>query len=410
MWGIVIGAVVFVTRLPFLGYGEDPDGWRVIIAAQHLIDTGEYVPSRAPGYPLPEYFDALMLWLGAPVLICVATALLSGIAAALIYALFEPLGQVRAAAGALAFAFTPTVFVVSTGAMDFMWGAALFVAATLSATRNKVWWAGVLFGLAVATRPTYLLAAIPLLAVGPWRRLAGPLAVGAGIGALFYIPAVISLGGQIVGIASDSSDRMLRVAFLSTVGLFGAIGVLVVLAACVSALIRREGRDGTLNQWAGISIAAWGALFLLLPHDPAYLIPALPGLYWLICRYAHTAAVAVMAGGLVVSCFLLDVDASERRVSIPGPVLANTHTQAVGECIAHTVRPHLDDSYIVAGVWKPQLTVQLDSNRILYTIRDGADTEHTPIPAGAHIVILDRAVEQQQKVEAINLPVLPTNC
>ncbi|HEX5368353.1 MAG TPA: hypothetical protein VFY10_02960, partial [Dehalococcoidia bacterium] len=44
----------FAVRLPFVdfGHGTDPDAWRVALTAHHLLDTGQYYPSRLPGNPL----------------------------------------------------------------------------------------------------------------------------------------------------------------------------------------------------------------------------------------------------------------------------------------------------------------------------------------------------------------------
>ncbi|MBL0103402.1 MAG: hypothetical protein IPP51_06330 [Bacteroidetes bacterium] len=54
--------LVFVSRLPFLsaGFGLDGDSWSVSIAARLLHNTGEYVPSRLPGYPVHELLCSLM--------------------------------------------------------------------------------------------------------------------------------------------------------------------------------------------------------------------------------------------------------------------------------------------------------------------------------------------------------------
>src|SRR5690606_19699706 len=93
-----------------------------------------------------------MLWagVGSPWWIGLLSTLLCAVCAALIYLLFRPLGTGRALVGALAFASTPEVFVSSLSAMDFFWGLALFLGATLCATRNRLWLAGALIGLAIA--------------------------------------------------------------------------------------------------------------------------------------------------------------------------------------------------------------------------------------------------------------------
>ena len=55
----LLGLVFLLPAPPFLNYGHgtDPDAWRVALTAHHLLDTGEYFPSRLPGNPLHELRD-----------------------------------------------------------------------------------------------------------------------------------------------------------------------------------------------------------------------------------------------------------------------------------------------------------------------------------------------------------------
>src|SRR5688572_14936738 len=72
----VLATVFMLTRLPFVNYGHgtDPDAWRVAMTAHHLLETGEYFPSRLPGNPLHELLMTLFVprgWLATNI----ATAL-----------------------------------------------------------------------------------------------------------------------------------------------------------------------------------------------------------------------------------------------------------------------------------------------------------------------------------------------
>ena len=61
-WQFVLLAIlVFLSRLPFLanGFGIDGDSWSVAITAKQLHDTGLYVPSRLPGFPVHEFLCSL---------------------------------------------------------------------------------------------------------------------------------------------------------------------------------------------------------------------------------------------------------------------------------------------------------------------------------------------------------------
>src|SRR3972149_4028824 len=54
---LALAFVYLAVRIPWLnlGYGTDPDAWRVALSAEHLLSDGEYLPSRLPGYPLHEF-------------------------------------------------------------------------------------------------------------------------------------------------------------------------------------------------------------------------------------------------------------------------------------------------------------------------------------------------------------------
>jgi hypothetical protein len=75
---IILTFVVFLSRVPFLGYGfgNNPDGWRVANAARSIAFSGNYSFSRPPGHPFQELFYSLM-WDASPTMFNVITAMFS---------------------------------------------------------------------------------------------------------------------------------------------------------------------------------------------------------------------------------------------------------------------------------------------------------------------------------------------
>ena len=234
----VVGLLVFLSRLPFLGhgYGSDADGWRAMLAAQHFLSSGHYVPSRPPGYPIPEFFDALMLWLGLgdSWWVSLGTALMSGLTAFWLLPAFLPLGREKALPLSLAFAFTPVVFVASLGAMDYLWASAFFLAATWCAWRGRLLGAAVLLGLAAACRPTYALGYIPLALMlidlrlsslrtrETWRKLIVLAAVSGGLTLAFFVPALLEIGATVFKMPPQHPPSVQQLVFIPTVGVFGS--------------------------------------------------------------------------------------------------------------------------------------------------------------------------------------------
>src|SRR5579875_145893 len=54
--GALLAVVYVLSRLPWvgLGYGSDPDAWRVAMSARYLLQHASYLPSRLPGYPVHD--------------------------------------------------------------------------------------------------------------------------------------------------------------------------------------------------------------------------------------------------------------------------------------------------------------------------------------------------------------------
>ncbi|GAB7068090.1 hypothetical protein H7J06_22975 [Mycobacterium hodleri] len=425
----LVVVAVLLTRLPLLGhgYGGDPDAWRAISAARHLVDTGVYVPSRVPGYPLPEYVDAVMLYLGvgSSVGIGVLSTLLSAASAVLFLRLLLPLGRSRAVAGALAMSFTPVVYVAGLGAMDYVWGLTFFLAATSCVQSGRLWWAATFLGLAAASRPTYALAILPLAVLyvhgdvgrlrsaAGWRRLAVLAGWSGAIAVAFFLPAFLAVGVQTPTAYGDWKSLVYNV----SVGLFGVVGSLGVACAAVAAWFNRrrgvtlpEPDDRVMNGWALTTVVLFALPFVWLPDEASYLIPALVGVYWLLCRYAPHVVLWILAASLALSCFVFAVDRDHGRVrlSVAGPVLREIEIQAERRCAAGVVTRALaadGDEYVIAGAYRPQLLVEVGlplADRILYSVRPGddgrlVDTERVPVPDDARLLLLDRAADQQSE-------------
>src|SRR6266542_3767104 len=63
---LLFAAVLLLSRYPLLhgGYGSDDDAWRSVVSALHMRESGHYVPSRIPGYPLFEFLLVFLVPFG----------------------------------------------------------------------------------------------------------------------------------------------------------------------------------------------------------------------------------------------------------------------------------------------------------------------------------------------------------
>jgi hypothetical protein len=374
-------ALVFLSRLPFLGagYGNDPDAWSMANAAGHIARTGEYMASRLPGYPLPELTYALMTRLGLaePEFFNGMTALLSAVGSLLFVYILKAHGSRDAALGGLALAFTPVYFINSTNSMDYVWGLTLVLAGTACILRDQIPAAAVCLGLAIGCRLTSGAMLLPLSVLIIWRRgrakpaaILGFCALACAVGALFYVPAVSRYGLRFLGF-SGNYPPLLWLVYGASLATWGAIGSAAFGVAIAWRLAARKASPG-LPPLKGrgevgaerLLIATWVLVILLylvafvrLPHDGAYLIPIIPFVLLLAHRFLPRPGFALLCVAIILSSFVLTIERG--KVTLAGPVL-NDHRERLQktEYVVKTLRAAdgLDQkSLILAGPWLPQI-------------------------------------------------------
>jgi hypothetical protein len=328
-------ALVFASRLPYLrpGYGTDPDAYRVIAAAR-VLRSGAYSASRLPGYPLHEVATALLLP-GGPRLVNGATALMSALAALGLFRLAERLGldRQRATWLLLAFAFTPVVYQNSTSSIDYVWSIcfALWSAAQLAV--GRAWLAGLLLGAAVGARITAGGMLLPLLVLNAGLSLGGERYARAArlclstaaVSALCFAPVFYAHGSTFFRYDDASATPFGEVLERASVEVWGSFGVyawcgVLTLAACASRPLLAAwscSRTRLAVLTSGVALLVFGVAFLLLPHEPAYLIPCVPFALLIVAFSLPTLAIAELALLLLISCF---VALGPEGLSTDGPV------------------------------------------------------------------------------------------
>jgi hypothetical protein len=328
---LAVAAVVLASRLPFLGpgYGMDADAWRVAWAARTLATTGVYEASRFPGYPVQEIASALLVRLG-PVAVVGATALFSALAAGFLALIVRRLGGRDAMLAAVAFASVPACFLVSVQAMDYPWALAFMLAALHQALAARAGIAGALVGLAIGCRVTSALWLVPLafaLAHALPRAARAPAVARAtvaalGVGGLAFLPVILTYGPGFLRFYEDAYPRLLFVIKNATVDLWGIPGTLAMGVALPMAMlglarapartsIPRGGNALLLMLMAAAGIGLFAALYLRLPHEAAYLLPAVPLVLLALGMLIDRRAFVAVCLALLVSPWVLEV--SERR-------------------------------------------------------------------------------------------------
>ena len=337
---------VLASRLPFLdaGFGWDEDAWGNVVAASRFAETGIFAIPRPPGFPLLQWIQSF-LWHGGPLWINGATAVMSAFAA-VGFALFTRklgLSILAAVAAGMALAFTPVVYLNSTNAMDYVWALAFGLWAFCFGAARRPALAGLLLGCAIGCRITSALLLIPLAFLcmrtngrGSAIRL---LTMSVVTAFACYLPVWRQQGLSFIAF-SGQPFRAFAPYLLHhvTMGLWGILGFLSLVLALLLAVWGGD-RVVPVNDRRFLSrlslgtIALYTLLFLRLPAEAAYLIPAIPFvLLWLAIRL-HPVLFLGLALDLVLSSFLFWIPVDYEGLS-PAPAVE----QALPRSVARRAR------------------------------------------------------------------------
>ena len=308
-------AVVFLTRLPFLGagYGEHADNWRIARAARHISQTGVYEYSRAPGYPIQEYVCS-WFWKTGPFGFNLLDALFCT-AAALFFALIcLEYGVGDWLLAGLALAFVPVLYVNSVSSKDFPWALAFLLAAWWCALRKKPALTGLLLGLAMGCRVTSGAAALPIALIlidgadnrAAIRRILAAGLVAALVALAAFTPVYARYGAAFFDFyAEHAFPGGLQIAARMTLEVWGLLGAAGVAIALLCGLIPSAGPRPAVSTrhllaWACM-LAIYVIAFLCLPDEAAYLIPAVPFALLLVWRVAPQWAFRACCTLIIIS-------------------------------------------------------------------------------------------------------------
>ncbi len=307
-------ALVYVaSRGPWLdrGYGTDPDAWRVALTAHYFWDTGDYWPSRLPGYPLHE-FTTVVLYKGGWVATNLATVLVSVAGVYLFAALAKKLELPSKGALTLAFAFAPLLWINSVMTMDYMWGLTFILAAYLALLNRSPVWAGVALGLAGGFRLTSLAMLIPfgllLWRSGRRQEIRQLTITSLALTLLAYVPVLMDYGLNFLNFYDQQvpATEFLRALGKDALGIAGAIAVLVAVAVSLPRLRRFPDdlrNDPNVLAWAAVPVVYFVS-YSRLPHEIAYLIPVFPFAFFLLARYLSRPVLVAMLVVIVISGFI----------------------------------------------------------------------------------------------------------
>lgn len=417
---LALGACVLLARVPFLaaGYGSDPDAWRVAWTGRVIAATGRYQASRAPGNPIPELAAAVFAH-APPAALNAVSALASAAAAVLFGVALRRLGCRAWLAGAAALAFTPVVAIHGADAMDYDWALALMLAAFVAVLDRRAALAGLCIGVATGCRITSLAMLVPMSVLLGWprggserpgagaRSVATLWLVGLSSAAAAFAPVIATYGRSFLHDYAGGYPPPLYVLKNLTVDVWGLVGCIALAIGAAAALVHRmhhAGNAALRGPMRALDVAAWAMIaivtlvFLRLPHEAGYLIPAVPFVLLLFARALPPRGFAGLCIAIVVSSLVVKVSEPGKPDSPPpgpfgrvmtvgdhdfqidvlrGPILhdlarRNEMVRYAGR-VRDRVRTMPSHATLIAYEWLPPLRVlahgnQLGTTRLVYLL------------------------------------------
>lgn len=296
---LVVAAVLYVPFV-FLGFGTDPDSYRVVRTAERLTQEGVYSLSRRPGFFVHEIGSTLLIRLGGSAAANLGTLLLAIVC---IYAFIEIClhhAIPRPHLLALILLCQPRYWASATSTIDYVWALAPAMLGYLASLRGKELLAGVLLGVAVGARLSS--GVFALAVIGSWLpssrapakdllrqalRLAAPMAL---VATLMLLPHIVTSGYTLRFLSYVKPEW----GWAERLGAFGyrniyfwglqTVAVLLALSPWTIRSVRTAllGEHREVVAFGLIIVIMFEALLLLAPLEEEYLLPILPACLMLL--------------------------------------------------------------------------------------------------------------------------------
>ncbi|WP_394700769.1 hypothetical protein [uncultured Methanobacterium sp.] len=389
---IIIFIIIFlISRIPFLnlGFGNDPDAWRIANSAFDLNHYLIYHTSRFPGYPLPEYVNSLVInygWLATNSLTMILTLI-----SVLVFAkILKELEVENKGLIVITFAFLPIVWINSVNTMDYMWAVTFIIISWYFVIKKQHLIAGLMMGLAIASRPTSFLLLIPFIYLilseneikeGLYFLFASlivgiamfsPLLFQFGLGFISFYPTVIDLNTVLNG-------------FISFFGLFAVLILILLLIKSPKKAYYGIKTDNNM-KFASFVIFLIIVLFIGCPYDTAYLLPAIPFALYFLSKIGSKRLFNILCIFLILNSFIsvsLTFETSE--IVGKGIVFSDAEDRILLTTTMEKIIPlELNNSIIITGEYYPILLYLTKTSQKNPQIYMESESKQINAPYGDH--------------------------
>lgn len=359
---LIFTIVFFLSRIPFLnlGFGNDPDAWRIANSAFDLNHFLIYHTSRFPGYPLPEYVNSIFInygWLATNSITMILTLI-----SVLVFAkILKELEVENKGLIVITFAFLPILWINSVNTMDYMWAVTFIIISWYFILKKQYLMAGLMMGLAIASRPTSAILLIPFIylilteseikkglyflftSLAVSIALFSPLIFQYGIGFISFYPTVVYI----------------NTVFNDFISSFGLLAVLVFIVLLVKSPKKAYNSIKTDNnvKFALFMVLLIIVLFIGSPYDTAYLLPAIPFALYFLSKVGSKRIFNILCIFLILNSFIsvsLTFETSE--IVGKGIVFSDADDRALlTTTLEKVINTEFNNSVIITGEYYPIL-------------------------------------------------------
>jgi hypothetical protein len=322
--------LVLLTRLPFLfdGYGVEEDSWGLVVNAYQMHESGHYIASRIPGHPLQEYVY-LLIYDASPFAWNLLSAVFGALAAVFFFLAVKKLSPENSFVAALALAFVPVIYIAGTYVADYTWTLAFSLQAFYLLLERKLFWCGVVLGMATGCRITSLALLLPFVLL-LFDRKNFPLFIKQAfiigvpaviISVLWYIPSYLNHGSGFFGYSDQFPyPPFAKIAYKATLGVFGVLGCAAVAAGIIAGLRswkRRDIRETTpfpvqrLLWMCVVVVVVYIFSYLRLPQKSAYMIPVVPFILLFLALTLTVKTFRIVSALMVLSSFICGINLTD---------------------------------------------------------------------------------------------------
>ncbi len=300
-----------LSRIPLLnlGFGSDPDAWRVAVSAFDLHYFGVYHPSRFPGYPLQELFNSLIInygWLATNI----ATMILSLISVIVFAKILKELNIKNKGLMVVTYAFLPILWINSASTMDYMWALTFIIITWFFIIKKQYTLAGLMMGLAIGSRITSTALILPfiylILVENKHIKNVIYYLIGASITVLIlFSPLFFQYNISFLTYQPMNIGILAILEYMdSNFGLLALFFGLMLFILSSKSLFHKILRKDTLTLFLLFSIGVILVLYIKAPYEVAYLIPALPFVLILLNNISKKKFFIILCVLLISNAFI----------------------------------------------------------------------------------------------------------